>query len=201
MGIDILFDRSSGKTHWEPTKAPQVLGELLDSRFMLDLELPTDPRMLAAIPGHILFDQADRHRSSSLSSMIGIEKAAQATDESEVVLAWRCRARKLREVRVDALRWVDGARAASRWAHPFGIEPRHDHEREQQQQNEQEPDYAQEYNPGYVHEPNIEPIPSLTLDIPQFAGDATTRITPIARRPSGRGRQRVGSSSTPIEEY
>ena len=39
--IDNLFDRSHSQSEWEPAKAPQVLGELLDSRHMLPLFLPS----------------------------------------------------------------------------------------------------------------------------------------------------------------
>lgn len=48
--IDDLFSRTFDKSEWQPAKPPPVLGELLDSRHMLPLLLPTDPVHLGALP-------------------------------------------------------------------------------------------------------------------------------------------------------
>jgi len=48
--VDDLFSRISEKSEWQPAKPPIVLGELLDSRHMLPLLLPSDPIHLGALP-------------------------------------------------------------------------------------------------------------------------------------------------------
>jgi hypothetical protein len=48
--IDDLFSRVFEKSEWQPVKPPTVLGELLDSRHMLPLLLPSDPMHLGALP-------------------------------------------------------------------------------------------------------------------------------------------------------
>ena len=49
--IDILFDKGRGTPEWTPQRAPEVLGELMMTTHMLTLQLPSDPRLLAALPG------------------------------------------------------------------------------------------------------------------------------------------------------
>lgn len=194
VGIDVLFDRQKGKSRWSPTKAPQVLGELLDSRFMLDLELPSDPRMLAAVPGPMRFDDYDKGRPVSLPSSSGLDKVKEKVD-TEIVLGWRNRARALRDVSPEALQWVDGV-TNQRWPHPTHLGHRQDIEREPSHDihhTSLELEQADLDEPGYG--PSL-----LTLEIPHTMEDAGSRISPLARRPSGRGRQRLGSNATPIEE-
>ena len=48
--VDMLFDRAQEKSTWEPPSPPDILGELLDSRHMLPIYLPSDPRLLGAVP-------------------------------------------------------------------------------------------------------------------------------------------------------
>lgn len=191
--IDVLFDRKQGKTKWVPTKAPQVLGELLDSRFMLELELPSDPRMLAAIPGPMKFEDVDRRRPISLSSTTSMDKMAKVKEDAEVVLGWRNRARALREIGPEALQWVDGV-ANPQWA------PISEHRRHPDRETSYETHYDEAAQDSETGSAPMATIPPLTLDIPPLSEDASLRISPIARRPSGRGRQRLGSSSTPIDE-
>ncbi|EJD33454.1 hypothetical protein AURDEDRAFT_177463 [Auricularia subglabra TFB-10046 SS5] len=47
QGIDALFDRGIDKAQWTAPRPPEALGELLDSRCMLPLVLPSDPQLLA----------------------------------------------------------------------------------------------------------------------------------------------------------
>ncbi|KAF7306855.1 hypothetical protein MIND_00477700 [Mycena indigotica] len=105
--IDLLFEKTQEKAAWEPVKPPQVLGELLDSRHMLPLAFPSDPRMLSALP--VLVDDTPSNllltpdsRSSSQTSGAGS-------------MQWRSRDKTLREVNVGTLLWVDGVRSAARW--------------------------------------------------------------------------------------
>src|SRR6201999_1859458 len=50
QNIDLLFEHDADAPTWEPAKPPDVLGEFLDSRHMLPLLLPSDPRLLSASP-------------------------------------------------------------------------------------------------------------------------------------------------------
>jgi hypothetical protein len=134
----------------------------MDSRFMLDLKLPSDPRMLSAIPGKLPFEPTAQARKSSADA----KKARDAAVDGQAVLGWRCKARSIREVGMDALRWVDGANYASRWSSPFHVE----------------------FEPE--EEEVLQAPSSLMLEIPQEIDrdDQSARITPITRRPSARRR-------------
>jgi len=68
QAIDNLFDRTFEKAEWQPAKSPEVLGELLDSRYMLPLLLPSDPAHLGALP--ILPKQRNDKRESGLQSLM-----------------------------------------------------------------------------------------------------------------------------------
>jgi len=68
QAIDNLFDRTFEKAEWQPAKSPEVLGELLDSRYMLPLLLPSDPAHLGALP--ILPKQRNDKRESGLRSLM-----------------------------------------------------------------------------------------------------------------------------------
>jgi hypothetical protein len=47
--LDRLFDTDYDMSEWLPPKPPQVLGELLESRHMIPLILPSDPKFLCAV--------------------------------------------------------------------------------------------------------------------------------------------------------
>lgn len=49
-GIDRLLDPAFETSDWLPPKPPQVLGELMESRYMLPLLFPSDPQSLRAVP-------------------------------------------------------------------------------------------------------------------------------------------------------
>jgi len=121
QSIDVLFDKMSNRS-WEPIRPPQALGELLDSRFMIPLLFPSNPRLLAALPGK-RFRGDKRISMQSLSSNLDKVSIRSTTD---LPSPWRCRNRKVREVGVRTLRWIDGANSAARWERPLA----HDHEHE-----------------------------------------------------------------------
>ncbi|THV07697.1 hypothetical protein K435DRAFT_825490 [Dendrothele bispora CBS 962.96] len=108
--IDLLFERGTDKSSWEPAQPPKVLGELLDSRYMLPLVFPSNPRMLGASPGNSMRDDDDRRSNASDSRS--------ASRSSVGAMSWRAKNRKLRSLGSSALKWVDGAASASRWGRP-----------------------------------------------------------------------------------
>lgn len=114
--MDTLFDRDSLKNEWTPPRPPDVLGELLDSRFMLPVVLPSDPELLCASPGlgvdrlRQLEDKARRRGSSgSLASMNEEGRSAsRASIGNRGALEWRKKGLKAREVDAEIVEWVDG---------------------------------------------------------------------------------------------
>lgn len=109
--IDVLFEKQRDQDAWDPPKPPQVLGELLDSRYMLPLLFPSDPRMLAALPGKLLIPEDDKRLSPTIPDT--------RSTNSRVSMDWRARNRKLREVGVATLKWIDGTTSVSRWSRPL----------------------------------------------------------------------------------
>ncbi|KAI0734627.1 DIL domain-containing protein [Fomitopsis betulina] len=163
--IDALFDRTWEKSAWEPARAPDPLGELLDSRYMLPLLFPSDPRMLGALPANRSSpDEAKRHLSHDST-------ASQASFGARGALAWRLKSKKLRDVSVATLQWVDGSRAARRWTRPAEIE------------EEEEWEQLPPYPTADMHSPD-----ALKVQV---------HFTPLTRKPSARSR---GRASSAIEE-
>ncbi|KAL0951306.1 hypothetical protein HGRIS_008013 [Hohenbuehelia grisea] len=112
--IDILFDRTKDKSAWDPVKPPQVLGELLDSRYMLPLLFPSDARLLGALPGREPdHDEQPQGHSPPRSD-------SRSSARSQGAMPWRARSRKLREVGLEPLQWVDGVGSTARWTRPLG---------------------------------------------------------------------------------
>ena len=170
QSIDILFDRSLDKSTWEPVRPPQVLGELLDSRHMLPLLFPSDPRLLAALPGEIIHPE-DAKRTSLRSSKSDSDKSSNHTSIPEP-FSWRSRNRNVRKVGIEILQWVDGVRSASRWSNSLV----HDFEEE-----------------GHSTNPTEEPED----DEPTIRINA--HIAPLTRKPSGRAKGRLSMcETTPI---
>ncbi|KAH9944153.1 uncharacterized protein BXZ73DRAFT_87111 [Epithele typhae] len=188
--IDALFDRSVEKLLWEPAKAPDPLGELLDSRYMLPLLLPSDPRMLGALPMKpaSLEDMNDKRHNSRLSVDNGSSRStSRASFGNRGAMRWRF-SKRLRDIDPTALQWVDGSRAAARWTRP--IEPDPDEE-------------DAEIPPPYSSEDR-------RADEEDEEGDGTLRIdtgahlTVLTRAPSARSRGRASMAGlspggTPIE--
>ncbi|KAH9947151.1 DIL domain-containing protein [Amylocystis lapponica] len=176
-GIDGLFDRSLEKSFWEPAKAPEPLGELLDSRFMLPLLLPSDPRMLGAFPVKRHAPEEDKWNAARLSLDSASRSASRASFGSRGAMAWRLDSKKLRDVGVGTLEWVDGSRAASRWTRPVEAD-------EEDAEKSRPPPYtSDDSNPLYGE-----------LGV-------ATHFTPLTRQPStrSRGRASVGEFATPVE--
>ena len=106
--VDLLFDRTFDKSVWEPPKAPQVLGELLDSRHMLPLFLPSDPRKLSASPikTHVP-EYARRLTDCQFDGRGPIQLKSQGPME------WICRSQRVRGVSTKTLQWMDGLTPSS----------------------------------------------------------------------------------------
>lgn len=175
QSIDMLFDKSRDKSAWEPAKPPQVLGELLDSRYMLPLLFPSDPRLLAALPGRKSL-YADAQREPMLSANPLSRSSSRARIKSGGPLVWRSRNRKLREVEVGILQWVDGIRSVARWDKPIDTGG---------EEEDKEDWQAFDDRVG---------------DVDNIAIKINTHVTPLTRKPSGRskGRPSIGET-TPID--
>lgn len=110
-GIDMLFHRSHSQSEWEPAKPPQVLGELLDSRHMLPLFLPSDSRMLSATPAkQTVTGHGDQANARPLADA---RSSSRASTVDGGPMKWRCRSRSVRNVNFETLRWVDRFRTKS----------------------------------------------------------------------------------------
>lgn len=120
--IDFLFDRSRDKSEWEPAQPPEVLGELLDSRYMLPLFFPSDPRMLSALPGNIPEREREKRGSVQFTLTADNRSASSASFGNRGTMAWKSRSKGLRQVQLDILQWVDGVRAVGRWSRQPEIE-------------------------------------------------------------------------------
>lgn len=135
--IDNLFSRTFEKSDWQPAKPPVVLGELLDSRYMLPLLLPSDPKHLGALPVlprdrsgkrrsgiHGLMyltpdidgqDPGDsRSRSNSRApSVAGSRAGSVASAANHGAMEWLARTRKLRVVDKGILKHLGDDEVAS----------------------------------------------------------------------------------------
>lgn len=82
-----------------------MLGELLESRYMLPLLLPSDPRLLAAVPKKTItgLNTDDHGRTTG------------ETRTSSSAFEWSSRCKQVRKLNLDILSWIDGARDARRW--------------------------------------------------------------------------------------
>jgi hypothetical protein len=118
--VDMLFDRLQGKSSWEPAKPPEALGEFLDSRHMLPLFFPSDPRMLAAIPGK---SPRNAGEGNPIGKGAGSSENTPASVGSRGPLDWTAGEKKVRDVGVGLIAWVDGVAYTSRWTRPAGAEP------------------------------------------------------------------------------
>ncbi|GAW06078.1 Dilute domain-containing protein [Lentinula edodes] len=178
--IDLLFDQGTEKSNWEPAQPPQVLGELLDSRYMLPLIFPSDPRMLSARPGKIPVHEDDKR--SPLPTPDPTRSASRASNGSRGAMTWHSRSHKVRDISSGALKWIDGAVSASRWGRLVPDEEVGDvgdvehHERSETSEEE----HAAESENG------------LRVD---------TRITPLTRKRSARKARASlgGGETTPVE--
>ena len=112
--VDGLFDRNRLKNEWTAPSPPTVLGELLDSTYMLPISLPSDPELLAAWPGpsieHIIEqeDKQRRRKSGDSSPGEGIRSASRASVGNRGEMQWRLRSQTVRTVLPELVDWVDG---------------------------------------------------------------------------------------------
>ncbi|RDB29224.1 Dilute domain-containing protein C25B8.08 [Hypsizygus marmoreus] len=125
--IDTLFGTPQETLLWEPIKPPPALGELLDSRYMLPLLFPSDPRMLAALPTKFSLSDVESQEKGRNAMNISGGRGSRGT-------TWRSRNRRLREVGAGTLQWVDGIRSAARWTRPIELE--------EDDEEQQPPSYA-----------------------------------------------------------
>jgi phosphoglycolate phosphatase-like HAD superfamily hydrolase len=119
QAIDNLFSRTFEKSDWQPAKPPAVLGELLDSRHMLPLLLPSDPMHLGALPvipkdrhgkresgfhgllsvnSPALTSNPGSRSHSRAGSEVGSRSASRASISVRGAMEWISRTRKLRTV-------------------------------------------------------------------------------------------------------
>ncbi|KAF9040523.1 DIL domain-containing protein [Panaeolus papilionaceus] len=173
--IDALFDNNFDKSTWEPTRPPQALGELLDSRHMLPLHFPSDPRLLAAQP-------AKKSRPKDLKRVSTQSVSSSSSDgheEDEIpntCLAWTSRNRKIRELGISILQRLDGVQA-SRWGKPVV----HDFESDIEDEGEK----------SYLVDDNDDTLSAI---------DAQPHKAPLTRRPSARVKGRLSmGDTTPID--
>jgi hypothetical protein len=157
--VDLLFEKGA-YDDWEPAKPPQVLGELLDSRYMLPLHFPSDPRMLAILPGKFMIPDDDRVSSPTI---VRSPSSAAVPTMRTPSMRWRSRNRKLREVGVSALKWVDGSASVSRWTRPL-------------------PEDDAEYDVV-----NSASLAGYRDDVTHL--QAESHATPLTRKPSGRSKR------------
>lgn len=179
--IDALFDRGQEKSAWEPAKAPDALGELLDSRQMLPLLLPSNPRYLAAIPGRPSTTEEEKRRSLPTDDIR--RSASRASFGSSGSLPWRMNSKKLRDVGAGTLRWVDGHKSAARW-----FRPRFEDERDDEDESAPPPPYTS----------------SEAQEGEENNAELTTHLTLLTRKSSlrSRGRASMGGDdiNSPIDE-
>lgn len=177
--IDLLFDQEQDAASWEPVRPPEVLGEFLDSRYMLPLLLPSDPVMLSATPKlPALWRDEDDAKGISDSRC-----ASRASKRSAGSLPWRISTKRLRDTGLGILRWVDGAGSHARWARSADVEGREEYE------------YDGEVPPS----PSPSPCPVGSEDDREngvAAPSGVRRVTPLTRRPSLRSK---GRASSPVD--
>lgn len=165
--INLLFGTPQDISIWEPAGPPPALGELLDSRYMLPLLFPSNPRMLAAVSIDTLSgdEELDKQRSARPVP------ETRSTDSNIGSRQWRLRNKKFREVGVEALRWVDDNQPAVHWVEPFELHPDGQDDKD---------DPSSDY-------PNVDTVQS---------GGSQSQNTPLTRKPSGRskGRQSLGGT-------
>ncbi|TFK92779.1 hypothetical protein K466DRAFT_539135 [Polyporus arcularius HHB13444] len=177
--IDGLFDRTQEKLLWEPAKAPDPLGELLDSRYMLPLLLPSDPRMLGALPTKPASLDDEKRSSVRLS----VDGSSRSTSRASYRGAMSYRfSKQLRDIGPTTLQYVDGSGAAARWTRPAPVEP--------DEEDDKPP-------PPY---PDDDDEMEGERDEDGLRIDTAVHLTALTRAPSGRSRGRMSTGGTPTLE-
>jgi hypothetical protein len=170
QGIDILFDKTYDMSLWAPARPPQALGELLDSRFMIPLLFPSDPRFLAALPGKQALPVDDK-RTSIQSFSSSSDRHSIRSSTASKPLPWRSRHRKVRQIDVRTLDRMDGARPTGRWGRAV-VQP---------DDGDEKP---------VLH---VEQLEDATIHL-------NTQATPLTRKPSsGKSKRQSIELTTPID--
>ena len=127
--------------------------------------------MLGVFPGKsIVSDTKDKRQSGQIS--IEGRSASRASAGNRGAMAWRARNRRVREIGPEALQYVDGVRSASRWGRVI------------ENYEDSEGDVRQAWSDG---------------DQEGYGGDMIVdRITPLTRKPSGRGKGRSSMGEGPV---
>ena len=194
--IDLLFDHDQDATAWEPARPPDVLGEFLDSRYMLPLLLPSDPRMLSASPKPPA-PRDDAGRGAGRLSNGHARSESRASRRSSGSLPWQMRTRRLREVGADTLQWVDGAVASARWTRPVAVEiDEEDEEDSTDEDGDELRSLAYQYPEDAASAQDEDGDGDLTITT------ETRRVTPLTAKPSlRRGRTNTSAGITPVEPH
>ncbi|KAF9270163.1 hypothetical protein L218DRAFT_952347 [Marasmius fiardii PR-910] len=182
--IDLLFDRHKDKSEWEPVSPPKVLGELLDSRYMLPLVFPTDPRILGALPGGSGSIFGEMGPGEKRYGPVGMgtpptpssvsRSESRASNASHGAMRWRSRDKKMREVGASSLKWVDGVS----WARRGGM------------------NYQVQGDPE-----GVEDDPGNGLDDEEGEQTVKLCVDTLTRKPSGRSKGRPSQGeTTPVRE-
>lgn len=146
-----------------------MLGELLDSRFMLPLYLPSDPRMLSAAPAKKYLFEYTRRPSTIPQVIPQVDPRSASRASTSGAMEWKCRSCKVRKVSIDALQWLDGFKPSSRWARPLELQLACDDEDAQSSPSLSDPEDLR-----------------INTDVPRV----TSHSTPLTRKPSASARSR-----------
>ena len=140
---------------------------------MLPLLFPSNPRLLAALPG-VMNHPENAKRTPLRSPKSDSDRSSSHTNAPEP-FSWRSRNRNVRKIGIEILQWVDGIRSASRWGrslvHDFEVG-------------------NEEVHSTYPTEEQEDDEPTIRIN---------AHITPLTRKPSGRAKGRLSmSETTPI---
>ena len=149
---------------------------------MLPLYLPSDPRLLGAIPGKRPFIDDDGRVDPSHPARAS-SRASQRTKGS---IAWRLQSTRLREVGIRALQWIDGPSSTARWYRPV-----------------EDVDAGEDAADGTEDEGKDTPPPPYTADDPGVLTEEplklATHLTPLTRSRSARSKGKASVDATPVE--
>ncbi|OCB88557.1 hypothetical protein A7U60_g4260 [Sanghuangporus baumii] len=188
--VDLLFDKSSDKSEWTPQQPPEVLGELLESRYMLLLVLPSDPRMLSAV----IWKRTDHGLGSNPNNpdrvSFGKEHVrtpGNARLSHRRVLDWVTKGRHLREVGTEILDYVDGSSGSGRWRRRAEIDTQDEEATEGVKSRHASTSHgSDEERPrlNHVHLTSLARAASSRIEIDSQQADAESILTPVNSIPS-----------------
>lgn len=153
---------------------------------MLPLLLPSDPRMLGALPTKPPSLDDEKRAAVRLSVDGSSRSASRASFGNRGAMGWRF-SKQLREIGPSTLQYVDGSRAAARWTRPVELED--------DEGDKPPPAYADDDDDGDgIGDGDGEPG-ELKIDT------QTVHLTALTRAPSGRSRGRTSvANGTPIDQ-